>query len=71
MAKKTSLNTDSVEHLHSLVAHKREELRSLRFSASGSKNKNVKQPRTLRKEIARALTELSRSQQGDALGIKS
>ncbi|MDO8518070.1 MAG: 50S ribosomal protein L29 [bacterium] len=59
MAKKTSLKTDSVEQINALVTHKREELRSLRFSASGSKNRNVKLPRTLRKDIARALTEVS------------
>jgi len=32
-------------------------LRTLRFAASGSKNHNVKEARTIRKEIARALTE--------------
>ena len=42
-----------------MVSDKRTELRDLRFSASGSKNRNVKLPRTLRKQIARALTELS------------
>ncbi len=59
MAKKISLKTESVEQINALVASKREELRALRFSASGSKNKNVKQPRTLRKDIARAMTELA------------
>ena len=47
------------EELRKFVAEKREELRALRFSGSGSKNPNVKLPRTIRKEIARALTELS------------
>jgi len=63
MAKKTSLKTESVEQIQALVANKREELRSLRFGAAGSKNKNVKQPRTLNKEIARALTELTMRKQ--------
>jgi ribosomal protein L29 len=45
--------------LAKLVEDKREALRALRFSATGSKNRNVKQARNLRKEIARALTEVS------------
>jgi ribosomal protein L29 len=59
MAKKISFKDHSPEDLAKLVTEKREELRRLRFSASGSKNKNVKQAATLRKEIARALTETS------------
>lgn len=57
--KKTSLTNHSSEDLAKLVVDKRETLRTLRFSATGSKNRNVKQARTLRKEIARALTEAS------------
>jgi ribosomal protein L29 len=56
MAKKTNLHNHSEEELNTLVADKREELRALRFAASGSKNKNVKLGATLRKQIARALT---------------
>ena len=59
MAKKTSLTTNTPAELIRLVADKREELRALRFSAAGGKNRNVKLPRTLRKEIARGLTELN------------
>ena len=59
MAKKTSFKDHSSEDLAKLVSTKREELRRLRFSATGSKNKNVKQARAYRKEIARALTETS------------
>ncbi len=44
--------------LHKLVTDKRVELRTFRFSASGSAVKNVKQARNTRKEIARAMTEL-------------
>ncbi len=40
-----------------LAADKREELRVLRFGIAGSKNRNVKAARTLRKEVARALTQ--------------
>lgn len=58
MAKKTSLVNHSIEDLKRLVSDKREELRALRFSVAGSKNRNVKLGRTLRKEVARALTAL-------------
>ncbi|MBP9710991.1 MAG: 50S ribosomal protein L29 [Candidatus Pacebacteria bacterium] len=58
--KKHSLTKHSVEDLHKLVADKREELRALRFAVAGSKNRNVKQARTLKKEVARALTELTK-----------
>lgn len=40
------------------VADKREELRALRFSAAGSRSRNVRSAREIRKEIAQALTEL-------------
>ena len=45
------------EELHKFTNDKREELRALRFSTAGSKNRNVKQAKTLRREIAQALTE--------------
>lgn len=64
MAKKHSLTNHSAEDLRKLVMDKREELRRLRFSIAGSKNANVKQAKALRKEVARALTELNgRSEQ--------
>lgn len=40
------------------VAEKREALRSMRFGAAGSRSRNVREGRTLRKEIAQILTEL-------------
>jgi ribosomal protein L29 len=58
MSKKHSLTNHSIEDLHRLVADKRDELRDLRFSAQGGKNRNVKLMATLRKTVARALTEL-------------
>ena len=57
MAKKQSFATHSKEDLARFVSEKREELRALRFSIAGSKNRNVKLARTLRKEVARALTQ--------------
>ena len=55
--KKKSLKGRTVDELNVLVEKKREELRGLRFSSAGSKNRNVKLTRELRKEVARALTE--------------
>lgn len=59
MAKNQSYNGKSPEELRKIVADKRDELRSLRFGSAGSKNKNVKAARVMRKEIARALTALT------------
>lgn len=49
----------SIEQIQKEVATKREALRSFRFGAAGSRSKNVKEGRNLRKEIARLLTELN------------
>ncbi|HVU75855.1 MAG TPA: 50S ribosomal protein L29 [Candidatus Paceibacterota bacterium] len=49
----------SIEQIQKEVAAKREALRSFRFGAAGSRSKNVKEGRNLRKEIARLLTELN------------
>jgi ribosomal protein L29 len=59
MSKKNSLTNHSAEDLNRLVAEKREELRTLRFSVAGSKNRNVKLGKTLRQQVARGLTELN------------
>ena len=59
MSKKQNLTNHSIEDLQKLVVEKQEELRRLSFAAQGSKNRNVKAPRNLRKEVARALTEIS------------
>lgn len=58
--KKDTLTNHTPEDLRKLVAEKREALRRLRFASSGSKNRNVKEARTLRKQVARALTELNK-----------
>lgn len=42
------------------LAEARGRLQAFRFAASGSKTRNVKEARGLRKEIARLLTELRR-----------
>lgn len=56
MAKKLDLTKNTKAELMKLVQDKREELRVLRFNVAGSKNRNVKAARNLRKEVARALT---------------
>lgn len=38
---------------------KRESLRNFRFGSAGSKTRNVKEGRTVRKDIARILTEMN------------
>lgn len=45
------------------IAEKREALRAFRFAIAGSKAKNVKEGRTIRKAIARLLTEKRRSRE--------
>lgn len=58
MTKKHTLKKHSADDISKLLADTQEELRALRFSIAGSKNRNVKLVRTLRKTIARGLTEL-------------
>ncbi|HEV7449214.1 MAG TPA: 50S ribosomal protein L29 [Candidatus Paceibacterota bacterium] len=55
--KKQDLTKHSKAELLKLAADKREELRVLRFGGAGSKNRNVKQAKMLRKDVARALTQ--------------
>ena len=59
MAKKQQYNGKAKEELARLAQTKRDELQSLRFGSAGSKNKNVKAARALRKDIARVLTALN------------
>jgi ribosomal protein L29 len=56
--KKQSVKGGNVDELTNAVEKKREELRGLRFAGAGSKNRNVKLVRELRKQVARALTEV-------------
>jgi ribosomal protein L29 len=60
MAKKLDLTKHSREDLLKLANDKREELRALRFNVAGSKNSDVKLAGKLRKDIARALTQLTK-----------
>jgi len=55
-------NKDLVE----FVGEKREELRGLRFSASGSGMRDARKMRNTRKEIARGIGELNKRRSGTA-----
>jgi len=52
------LTKQDVAELQKLVSDKREALRVFRFGGAGSRTRDVRAGRTLRQEIARALTEL-------------
>ncbi len=52
------LEKKTEKDLVSMLGEKRKALRGFRFGLSGSKIKNVKDGRNLKKEIARVLTEL-------------
>ena len=53
------LKTWSIADLQKEVAAKRESLRAFRFGEAGTRTRNVREGRTLRKEIARLLTEIN------------
>ncbi len=55
----TEFKGKSESELQGLLADKREALRVFRFDMSGSKVKNIKTGRNLRKDIARILTEIN------------
>ena len=50
----------SVKDLEKIVRDKREELREFRFGSAGSRVRNVRDGRNIRKTIAQALTELKK-----------
>ncbi len=52
------INEMPIEDIKKTIAESRGTLRELRFGASGAKSNNVKHARTLRREIARMMTEL-------------
>lgn len=49
---------ETPESLQKMIADKREALRVFRFEGAGSRRRNVREARNLRKEIARIMTEL-------------
>lgn len=54
--------TQQLSELKKTLADKQEALRAFRFGGAGSRSRNVREGRNLRKEIAQIMTEL-RSQE--------
>lgn len=57
MAKKESFKDKKPEEIKKLLGERREELRKLRFAATGARSKDVNAAARVRKDIARLLTE--------------
>ena len=53
-----NITKQDVAELQKLIADKREALRVFRFGGAGSRTRDVRAGRTLRREIAQAMTEL-------------
>jgi len=53
-----TIKTQSTEELLRTVAEKREALRVFRFGGAGSRVRNVREGRNVRREIAQILTEV-------------
>ena len=60
MAKKTDITEKNPAELTDLLAKKREELRVLRFSGVGARIKDTNDPKKVRADIARIMTELGK-----------
>ena len=58
--KSKDITTKNTSELHELLKEKREALRVFRFGVAGSKSRNVKEGKNIRKDIARILTTLRR-----------
>lgn len=58
--KKTDHKNRTPDDLRKEVSDKRNALRNFRFGGAGSRSRNVREGRNLRKEIAQILTELKR-----------
>ncbi len=54
----SDLSKQDTAELQKLVADKREALRAFRFGGAGSRSRNVREGRGLRREVAQILTEL-------------
>ncbi|OHA18154.1 MAG: 50S ribosomal protein L29 [Candidatus Taylorbacteria bacterium RIFCSPHIGHO2_01_FULL_46_22b] len=59
MTDASTLKQKNEKELGQLLEEKRQQLWNFRFGASGGKTRNVKEGRTLRREIARILTILA------------
>ncbi len=54
----SDFSKQDIDELRKLVAQKREALRVFRFGGAGSRTRNVREGRNLRREVAQILTEL-------------
>ena len=59
------LTKKTERELDKMLTEKREKLRDFRFSATGTKIKNIKEGANLKKDIARVLTETRRRELKD------
>jgi len=59
--KKNNFKGVKLEELNKDLTTLRESLRALHFKSEGSKSKNVKEQSSLRKQIARVLTEINKN----------
>lgn len=64
-----TLRKESTDKLHSLVDEKRKELYAFRAGLSGGKIRNVKSARSLRRDIARALTLLEEGARAEVKAV--
>jgi ribosomal protein L29 len=55
---KSDIKNKTSQDLEAMIKDKREDLKNFRFGISGSRVKNVKEARTIKKDIARAMTIL-------------
>ncbi len=53
------IKNQTEQDLNKLVVTKRKALQSFRFGSSGSKTRNVKEAKGLKRDVARILTELN------------
>lgn len=56
---KTDFKGMKIDELKKNLSQREESLRVLRFKSEGAKSKNVKEGKTLRKQIAQILTEIN------------
>lgn len=59
--KKDNLKGMKIGELEKKLSTLSEDLRALKFKAEGSKSKNVKEGASLKKQIARILTEMNKA----------